>query len=402
MASTFHIQGVTTDEERGRVRDLLRVAFDVRPGVGDAFAHLYDQVLKTPVWSRVAICDGRVIGHALLASRMFALAGGALPGGVLAMVVVDKAFRGQGIGRALIEDVDALARDQGMVLLQVAGDPRLYTKFGFIPSYVEAVAEMTIEETACEDVLRLAVFKDASVLSKWSDAEGTIGAVIADEERWQWVMETEHPKAMLHCNDQLLGICATGDACLMLEGVGFVRGCWGEDVFVVYEAGCVNEGGAARLLRACLAWGYQKQCRRLLAFLPPKNRFLVATSQKGAKIKIQEDYELQAKVLDVPRFLEAQSEVFSARLHRYEGRGRLGLSVGDVLMELVVDGKVTVRQVDQMVNVDWHLALSEGAMTRVLLGVDTLQDPEGDPILDGLLACLFPKRGPFFWLSDSL
>ncbi|MBT4137604.1 MAG: GNAT family N-acetyltransferase [Candidatus Latescibacteria bacterium] len=402
MALKFHIQDATTNAEKVAVRALLRAAFEVRPGVGDAFAHLYDQVLKTPACSRIAVSEGRVIGHALLASRMFALEDGALPGGIVAMVAVEEAFRGQGIGRALIDDVDALARDQGMVLLQVAGDPRLYTKFGFIPSYVEAKAEMVIEKAPCDDALRLATSEDVSMLAELSLAENVIGAVVADEGRWQWVMETEHPKAMLQCNNQLLGVYAQGDACLLLDDVGFVRVCWGEDTLVVYEAGCVRKIDRDRLLKACLVWGYRNGCRLLLAILPPQNRFLVAMSQFGARVKIQEDYELQAKVLDVPRFLMAMSEVFSVRLQSYEGQGRLGLSVGDVFVELVVGEGIRVRQVDRMVNVDWHLVLSEGAMTRVLLGVDTLQDPEGDPVLDGLLACLFPKRGPSFWLSDSL
>jgi predicted N-acetyltransferase YhbS len=400
LALKFHIQDTKTDAEKATVRDLLREAFEVRPGVGDAFAHLYDQVLMTSARSRVAVFEGRVIGHALLASRMFALEGLSLQGGIVAMVVVDEAFRGHGIGRALIGDLDVLARESGMVMLQVAGDPRIYTKFGFIPAYIEAKAEMIIQEMSSDDVLRVATLEDVSVLSHLSGR--TLGAVVADEARWQWVMQTEHPKAMLQCNDLLLGLCVNGDSCMLLDDVGFVRVCWAEDICIVYEAGCVSEVGADRLLKACLAWAHKKGCRRWVAFLPPRNRLLIAMSQHGAVVNIHEDYELQAKVLDVPQVLIAMSEVFSARLLGSDICGRLGLSVEDIAVELTIGDGVSVRQVDVVGDVDWHLGLSEGAMTRALLGVDLLHDPEGDPVLEGLLTGLFPKRGPFFWLSDSL
>ncbi|MDA0350168.1 MAG: GNAT family N-acetyltransferase [Verrucomicrobia bacterium] len=143
-----------TPTEREAVRVLLRKAFDVRPGVGEVFANLYSQVLTTPTRSRIAVSQGGVIGHALLASRQIGLAGVSLMGGIVAMVVVDQDYRGQGIGRALIQDIFALARQGGVALLQVAGDPAIYTKFGFIPAYIEASAEMDIAEATCYESLR--------------------------------------------------------------------------------------------------------------------------------------------------------------------------------------------------------------------------------------------------------
>lgn len=401
MVFNDHIQDVETHEEKEAVRVLLREVFDVRPGVGDAFATLYDQVLLTPVRSRIVVLEGRVIGHALLALRPFALAGLSVQGGIVAMVVVDEAFQRQGIGRALVADLEILARDAGLVLLQVAGDPRLYTKFGFIPAYVEARAEMVISDIKSPDVLRTAMGDDVSLLSQWSLADMPSGAIVPHETRWQWVLETAHPQAMLQCNDLLLGRCAQGDACLILEGVGFVRVCWADEAFMIYEAGCITDG-AARLLLACLAWGYQKGCQKMVAFLPPRNRLLVAMSQQGADVDVREDHELQAKVLDVAAILVQMTDVFAVRMQGRDLKGRLGLSVGNVGIEVIVDDGIWVKKVPVVGDVDWHLALSEGAFTRALLGIDLLHDPEGDRVLDDLLACLFPKYGAFFWLADSL
>jgi predicted N-acetyltransferase YhbS len=399
---SFQIQDAKTSSEQLAVRNLLSEAFEVRPGVGHAFAQLYGQVLSTPAHSRIAVCDGQVIGHALLALRPFGLGDVVLQGGIVAMVVVGHAFRGQGIGRALIGDLEVLARKKGVLMLHVAGDPRFYTQYGFIPAYVEANAHMAIAELPCSDALRLATIDDVSLLSRLSLSDRAFGAVVADDRRWQWMLQTQHPKTMLLCNDLLLGIVAEQDACLLLDDVGFVRVCWAGDRLVIYEAGCVNEVGADRLLLACLAWGDQVGCKHLMAFLPPRNRLLITMSQYGAEIDVHEDHELQAKILDMPQILIQMSGLFKRRMLGHKLRGRLGLTVGTRQVEITVGDDVVIREVDVVGNVDWHLALSEGAFVRVLLGVDQLCDPEGDSALDAFLVRLFPKRGSFFWLADSL
>ena len=402
MSLNFHIQDAKTNEEQWAVRRLLREAFEVRPGVGQAFAHLYDQVLTTPTYSRIAVCEGRVIGHALLALRMFGLGGVSIRGGIVAMVVVDDTVRGQGVGRALIGDLEVLARKKGILMLHVAGDPRFYTQYGFIPAYVEANAHMTIPEIPCQDTLRIATPDDISLLSHLSLADRAFGTVVADEMRWQWLLQTQHPKTLLQCNDLLLGVVAEQDACLLLDEIGFVRVCWAGEQMVIYEAGCVNDVSADRLLQACLAWGHQVGCQYLTAFLPPRNRLLITMSRYGAEVDIHEDHELQAKILDMPQILVQMSDLFSRRMLGQGLLGRLGLSVGKRQVEITVGDDIWIQEVDVIGDVDWHLALSEGAFVRILLGVDQLCDPEGDSVLDAFLGRLFPKRGSFFWLADSL
>ena len=125
-------------------------------------------------------------------------------------------------------------------------------------------------------------------------------------------------------------------------------------------------------------------------------------SQYGAEVDIHEDHELQAKILDMPQVLVQMSDLFNRRMFGHHLRGRLGLSVGGRQVEITVGDHVGIQEVDVVGDVDWHLALSEGAFVRVLLGVDQLCDPEGDSALNAFLVRLFPKRGSFFWLADSL
>ena len=76
------IRQVESDADRAAVQALLREAFEVQPGVGGAFAQLYlDVITKTSANSYVAVIDGQVVGHALLALRMFVIDGVHLPGG---------------------------------------------------------------------------------------------------------------------------------------------------------------------------------------------------------------------------------------------------------------------------------------------------------------------------------
>jgi len=402
MVAGLKIKDAQTLDEQQAVRDLLCQTFEVRPGVGKAFAKLYDQVLETPARSRVALLDGHVVGHALLASRTFDLAGVVFQGGIVAMVTVDDDVRGQGIGRALIQDMDGLARAQEMAVLQVAGDPRLYTQFGFIPSYEEAIAHLDISALGDgHDALRVATETDVTTLAKISLAEQAMGAVVADETRWEWILKSEHPKGLLACNDRLVGLCAEFDVCLLWHDVGYVRVCGAKDRLVIYEMGCFTQD-VERLLKAFLAWGYNKGGRVLQAYLPSNSRFLDALVEMGASKEVHEDHELNAKILNVPYVLTQMTDVFSKRVGVLAEPKRLGLSIGNVQIEMFCGDGVAVQEVDVVGNVDWHLAVSEAALIRALWGVSLLYDPEGDPVLDGLLTCLFPKLSPFFALADSL
>lgn len=396
----FQIRDAKTENEKAAVRDLLCDGFDVRPGLGQAFVRLYDGVLDTPVRSRIAVCQAQVIGHALLVVRDFVFSGVSISGGIVAMVVVDEAFRGQGVARALVADLEGVARVEGIRVLHVAGDPRFYTKLGFVPAYVEGLAELSISDDATGACLRVALQDDVSVLCELAQSEVLTGSVWADAKRWAWVLKTGHPREMVMCNDQLLGIRAVDDACWILDALGYVRACWSDDVLVIYEAGCVDDRSAERVLHACLAKGAEKGCQQMRLFLSPQCRLVKAAMRQNVDVRIHEDHELQARVLDWASLLTDMVSVFEARVLG-QFLGRIGLSIGRDQVILSLGKEVMVERVEVMRDVDWHLVVSEAAMTRFVLGMDTFCDPEGNVLLDQILACLFPKQHPFIGLADS-
>ena len=107
----MELRAVQGADEREVVKALLRSEFEVGPGVGVAFAKLYDDLLdRDPIvveaCSRVAVEEGRVVGHALYAPRTLRIAGCDVSAALIGLVVVAPDCRGEGVGGALIQDVE--------------------------------------------------------------------------------------------------------------------------------------------------------------------------------------------------------------------------------------------------------------------------------------------------------
>lgn len=391
MVSGVHIRNAETPDDRARVQALLQAAFEVRPGVGAAFAQVYAQVAQTPsVHSRMAVINGQVVGHALLARRSFAMEDAIISGGIVAMVAVDATWRKRGIGSALVQDIEALARQEKIQMLHLAGDLRFYGRFGFAPGYVRAKAEMAIASGTGN--LRSATVADAPVLACLSAHETPMGAVVADEARWCRVLETQHPALLLYCNDQLLGFCARGDACVLLGTEAFARCCWNAQTLAVYEAAAQTNIAAEQLHDALHGWAQKRGCVHMAFHLPPDNRLAQTGTARKAVWTVGEDAELLVKVLDVQGLMQAMKAVLAHRIEQAQWKGTLELRVGEVCMN--------VGQKRE----GWRLSLSEMGFARAILGLGRLATyvKTGDGELTNGLNALFPERHPFFWLADSL
>jgi GNAT superfamily N-acetyltransferase len=91
---------------------------------GDEAAHRFTRILLDPNQRTiVAEIDGKVVGT-LVVAILPNLAHGGAPYAVVENVVVDEEHRGEGIGRALMHDALALARETGAYKLTLSTNAR--------------------------------------------------------------------------------------------------------------------------------------------------------------------------------------------------------------------------------------------------------------------------------------
>ena len=421
MVAGFHIRDVAGEAERQAVRALLTAGFEVRPGVGAAFARLYDRLLEadapagTP-WSRVALVAGRVAGHALLAPRSFYMDGAQVPGGIVAMVVVAPDHRGRGIGSALVRDVEAQARAQGMRMLHLAGDLRFYWRLGYVDGYLKcrADADVAVRRGRPPD-LRRAMAADVDRMTRLSAGETPVGAVAPAPARWRWTLKTGHPAGLLAVNDVLLGSCAQEDFCLLLAQAGQVAGlarvALSGERAALYEAAAQDLEAAFRLFAGVQGFLAQRGCRRLSLHLPETNRLMRTAISQGAAFRCEPDPTRLVKLLDAPALLAYLRPVLMRRFQASDVRHWRGCVAvrtetgGFVLAcrEGALD--LTIADGTAMAKTEWQIFLPEIGLARALLGTDRLSERIGqraDKRVLALLDALFPPGCPFFWLADAL
>lgn len=87
-----------------------------------------------PRLSLVAELDGVIIGHILYSSRTFRVMGEDAAGVNLSPLGVHPLYQGRGIGSALVEAGDSLARDLGYSFAIVLGHKEYYPRFGYLPN----------------------------------------------------------------------------------------------------------------------------------------------------------------------------------------------------------------------------------------------------------------------------
>lgn len=85
----------------------------------------------TPTIELVAVEDDQVLGHALLSEATV----GKTKGLVLAPIAVSVDNQKQGVGSALMDDLDEIATDNGYAFISILGDA-YYTQFGYSPAEV--------------------------------------------------------------------------------------------------------------------------------------------------------------------------------------------------------------------------------------------------------------------------
>lgn len=412
MVADLEIGAVGSDQERASVRNLLRSEFEVSPGVGQAFADLYDHLLdhdplSTQECSRIAKIGGTVVGHAFLASRSLRICEGDCPAGLVGLVVVDPDHRGQGIATALIEDVHDRAASLGMGLIVLAGDSAFYRRFGYHQAYV--ITQATVEVGEGVRSLRTAIPDDVKPLTQLSRQVTPPGSVSGLEDRLAWLLATDHPAGLLRANPVILG--EQIDTCETLvaeDRSGFARVAFGRETAWVYEAATADKGAADGLLSGLMhACGEQKIPR--LGFRLPRLHPLIAAA--GAEPLTTDDPEFQFRVIDPDVLLSAAAPGLEQRMQAACPDWRGGLLVStesDHIQITRQDGRLRIARVkgDRVEAPSGSIQMPMWGVGRTLLGQDDLVRATarsgGDTDLDAVFAALCGPGRPSFCLSDAI
>jgi predicted N-acetyltransferase YhbS len=122
-----------------KVESLVKTSFATNDD-GDATTHDYLNELRAkdvfiPELSLVAEKDGKIIGQVVLYKTDITTPTGKHTELVLSPICVHPNYFRQGVARAMIDEVLQKAKDMGFGVVFLCGDPIIYGKLGFVPSY---------------------------------------------------------------------------------------------------------------------------------------------------------------------------------------------------------------------------------------------------------------------------
>lgn len=124
----------STSADTPSILDVILRAFGEDEGaeIAELVSALMIDVTATPILSLVAEVEGGIVGQVLFTRVQVEGENGTDRATILAPLSVLPEHQGRGLGGALIREGLERSRESGRDLVFVLGDPRYYTKFGFV------------------------------------------------------------------------------------------------------------------------------------------------------------------------------------------------------------------------------------------------------------------------------
>ena len=430
------IRGVESPSDIAAVSALIQTAFDLRPGLGEAYARTYRALWErasamAPPCSRAANRDGEVCGHALVIPRSIGVCGVPTPAGIIAYVAVRGDCRGKGLGTALVEDAIDYLRKRGALVSHLSGAPSFYRRFGFVESCIRCRGWMKCEDLRPYDgrtAVREAGPLDAAALRELYDVEyrQRTGCILRDAAQWTWQLGSGHPLGYAASNSEIVGFLAEAGFCLLAgtreQPAGYLRLLAGPGRAIAHE-GAARTADAPHALfdRARrIAIEYGANCIELA--LPSDGALARWALGHQACIHETLDPEVLIKVLDLPGLLGRLAPVFARRV----SESPLRAASTHLLLETEKD-RVDLRVSPEGVSfseartheapdgpgdpavssVEWRVTLPEIALTQMLFGARDYATvfqtrPGAEAGLIDWISVLFPVQKPHICLGDTL
>lgn len=132
-------------EDYGEVDALVMAAFETGRYDGEAeyLEAVRAKATFVPELSLVAEEAGGIVGQIVLYETEVATEAGQVTALVLSPISVHPAHFRRGIARAMVERVLSIAQEMGYPAVFLCGDPALYRKLGFVPSYQLGITHAT-------------------------------------------------------------------------------------------------------------------------------------------------------------------------------------------------------------------------------------------------------------------
>ena len=114
-----------------------------------------------PELSLVAELDSKIIGQVVLYKTDITTSGGTITELVLSPICVHPDYFRQGIARAMVEQALRLAKNMGYTAVFLCGEPEIYRRFGFVPSYEFGIFHVMDPEQNAEWCMARELAEDA-------------------------------------------------------------------------------------------------------------------------------------------------------------------------------------------------------------------------------------------------
>jgi len=360
--------------ERKALIELTGSHFEEPPGSGNWEKFCREGYLDGSCYdwdtSRIAVIDGRMVGHIGIWGHTRRIGRAKVTSGGLGTVMTHSDVRGAGIGRLLIEGVLQSMAEAGYDTSFMAGIPGFYAHFGWVPSWSRRRIEINVgslpDDTPAPHMRR------ASLL-RMIRAEGPIGRIYRREQagvvgatvRPLFTKDHRHWRLveLLDPRRRVCGYIAST-----------IRSAHEFTILTVHELGGVTTpAGQRRVLAALRQMATDNDCMRI--HLPYGPEHPLAPALRLMRCSFIEDYNDTGgdliRIINLPTTLRKMAAELTARIADSPMTGRSGavtLALPEKEVTLVIRrGRVSVAPAPvpdaPRVGGNWHTA-------RLLIGAD--------------------------------
>jgi predicted N-acetyltransferase YhbS len=137
------------------VYNLVRISFDTNSDSDGTVPDYLNEIRKKDIFIPelslvVENDDGKIIGQIVLYKTNIITTNKEITELLLSPISVHPDYFRRGIARAMIEESFIIARKLGFKAVFLCGDPELYKKFGFVPSYKHDIFHISDESKNAE------------------------------------------------------------------------------------------------------------------------------------------------------------------------------------------------------------------------------------------------------------